>query len=138
MNTPQHTQLPVAQLWQMRPEQLRLYARVATALADLHRQIEEVTKDGVQTLNAAAKPRQPMRPPRAGSLRETVHAVLSEAGTDGLPRKEILMRAALRRGVPNDAKLAAAVGMILRDHEHDKGIRRLANGTYAACSERRS
>ena len=138
MKTPQHTQLPIAQLWQMPPEQLRLYARVATKLADLHTQIEQLAVDGAHPTHTAAKPRQPMRAPRAGSLRETVHAVLAEAGPDGLPRKEIARRAAIRRAVPDDAKLTAAVGMILRDHEHDNGIRRLAHGTYAAGAERRS
>lgn len=59
MQTPQHTQLPAAQLWQMPPEQLRLYARVAT-------------------------------------------------------------------------KLAAAVGLILRDHEHDSGIHCLSGGNYTS------
>jgi len=122
----------------MPPEQLRLYARVATKLADLHAQIEQLAVDGAQTPHSAAKPRQPMRAPRAGSLRETVHAVLSEACPDGLPRKEIARRAAIRRAVPDDAKLAAAVGMILRGHEHDGAICRLAHGTYAAGSERRS
>ena len=138
MKPPQHTQLPVAQLWQMPPDQLRLYARVATKLADLHAQIERAAADGMQTPHTTAKQRQPMRAPRAGSLRETVHTVLSEAGPDGLPRKEIARRAAIRRGVPDDTKFATAVGMVLRDHEHDNGIRRLARGTYAAGYERRS
>lgn len=138
MQTPQHTRLPVAQLWQMPPEQLRLYARVATKLADLHTQIEQLGVDGAQTLHTAVKPRQPMRAPRAGSLRETVHAVLSAAGPDGLPRKEIARRAAIRRAVPDDAKLAAAVGLILRDHEHDSGIHCLSGGNYTSSQPTQS
>lgn len=130
MQTPQHTQLSVAQLWQMPPEQLRHYARVVTKLADLRTQIEGLHADREQS-STTPKPRPPMRPPRTGSLRETVHAVLSEAGPDGLPGKEIARRAALRRAVPDDAKLAAAVGTILRGHEHDHGIRCLNGGNYA-------
>jgi hypothetical protein len=137
MNTPQHTQLPVAQLWQMPPEQLRLYASVANKLARLREQIDRAAAcDGPRA--AQDKSRRPRRRPRSGSLREAVHAVLAQAAPASLDRKELTMRTAIRRGVPPDAKLAEAIRVMLRDCEHDTGIRRLPDGTFAAGLEAQS
>ena len=131
MKTQQNTQL-VAELWQMPPEELRLVSQIAAKLAALRSQFERATGRRSEDRSATAAPRQPLRPPRAGSLRETIHAVLADAAPGALDRKELTARSAMRRAIPNDAKLAAAVGMILRDWQHDGGINRLDDGTYAS------
>jgi hypothetical protein len=131
MKTQQNTQL-VAELWQMPPEELRLIAQIAAKLAALRSQVGRASGRREEESSSVRGPRHPMRPPRAGSLRETIHMVLSEAAPGALDRSEIVARAAARRGIPNDAKLAAAVWMVLRDWEHDKGINRLAEGSYCA------
>jgi hypothetical protein len=136
MKTQQNTQL-VADLWQMPPEELRLVSQIAAKLAGFRERIERGAARGGPSASQDNS-RRPMRPPRPGSLREAVHAVLSNAAPASLDRKELAMRTAVRRGVPADAKLAAAVGMILRDCEHDTGIRRLPDGTFASGSETES
>jgi len=135
MKTQQNTQL-VADLWQMPPEELRLVSQIAAKLAALRSQFGPATGRRSEDGSCAAGPRQPMRPPRSGSLRETIHAVLSDAAPAALDRKELTARAAMKRAIPNDAKLAAAVGMILRDWQHDDGINRLDDGTYASGKAR--
>ena len=72
------------------------------------------------------RPRPPLKPPRPGSVRADVYAVL---GGDPMHSREIALAIAKRRGTALDEKLAATVGNILRD-QFDKKIERVAYGIY--------
>ncbi len=74
-------------------------------------------------------PRPPMRPPSAGSLRESIYHVLEAEGAAASPKRIAHLVAAIRN-VPLSDNLKANVGEILRNR-HDPRIRRIANGLYA-------
>lgn len=79
------------------------------------------------------RPRPPMRPPAAGSLREAVYLVLEREAGPATPKHIVQMVSAMRN-MPATDNMRASIGEILR-HPHDPRIRRVAVGLYTieAC-----
>ena len=118
-------------------ENLRLYARTITQLAELREQIDKAVSannsaGGFSPAAARTELRKPMRSPREGSLRAALHEILLQEAPRALDKKEIVARIAGRRAVAADGKLAAAVGAIL-NNAHDAAITRLGEGRYVAA-----
>jgi len=78
--------------------------------------------------NIVATPRTPLRPPKPGSLRETIHAILRKADKP-LRRAEIIQTVAEIKSLPLDDKLKAKVGQVLT-FSLDPKIRKVAYGIY--------
>jgi hypothetical protein len=77
----------------------------------------------------ARNPRLPLRPPKPGSLRQTIYQILGQKNGMPLSRAEIIAQAAaVRNCKPND-NFKASVGEILRC-KTDPRIRRVAHGMY--------
>jgi len=73
--------------------------------------------------------RAPMRPPKPGSLRATVHGILCKS-TAPMRRSAVIAAVASARGEEADDKLIAKVGDIL-NNPHDESIRRVGHGIFA-------
>lgn len=80
------------------------------------------------------RPRPPMRPPAAGSLRESVYFVLEAEKNPAAPKRVVELVAAMRN-VPVSENLKASIGEILRNR-HDPKIRRIGSGLYAIVPEK--
>lgn len=76
----------------------------------------------------AASARDPLRPPKPGSLREIVHRILREADKP-LRRAEIIRIVAKMKALPIDEKLKAKIGDILTC-SLDRNIKKVAYGIY--------
>ncbi len=76
----------------------------------------------------AASAREPLRPPKPGSLRAIVHRILREADKP-LRRAEIIGIVAKIKSLPIDEKLKAKVGEILTC-SLDRNIKKVAYGIY--------
>ncbi len=79
--------------------------------------------------------RAPMRPPKAGSLRASVHEVLRRS-TGAMQRSAVIATVASARGAATDEKLIAKVGDIL-NNPHDEVIRRVGHGVFTIEKEAR-
>jgi hypothetical protein len=73
--------------------------------------------------------RAPMRPPKPGSLRASVHGILRKS-TGPMRRSAVIAAVASARGAEADEKLIAKVGDIL-NNPHDESIRRVGHGIFA-------
>jgi len=80
------------------------------------------------TGRAVPAPRQPLRPPKAGSLRHTVHEILRGANRP-IQRRDIINTAARLRGASVDINFKAKVGDILTN-AIDPNISRVGYGKY--------
>lgn len=76
----------------------------------------------------ATAARQQLRSPKPGSLRDTIHRILQEAGSP-MQRAGIIREASKRTGAPVDPRLKAKVGDILTCGL-DPNIKRVAYGIY--------
>lgn len=85
-----------------------------------------LSKPSASRLASAA--RAPLRPPKEGSLRHDVHAILREAGGP-LRRADIIAAAATKRGVAITESLRCKIGDILCS-DLETRIHRVAHGVY--------
>ena len=132
MNTPQH----LANLMLLPWPELQTYQQVVADIVSLRTRVDTPpAREPVNPLPPVLgleprglQERSPMREPKPGSMRGTIHDILRSAGKP-MRRAEVIALVASKRGVPIDDALKAKVGDHLTNR-HDPFVRKLAQGIY--------
>jgi hypothetical protein len=126
--------------WRLSAPELERHIEFLGELARLKTKFQQGASPCESTPALAARPplaergssllrRAPMRPPKPGSLRASVHGILRKS-TGPMRRSAVIAAVASARGAEADEKLIAKVGDIL-NNPHDESIRRVGHGIFA-------
>ena len=127
--------------WRLSPPELERHMEFLGELARLKTKFQQAPPPSESAPTLAARPplvergspsltrRAPMRPPKPGSLRASVHGILRRS-TGPMRRSAVIAAVASARGEEAGDKLIAKVGDIL-NNPHDESIRRVGHGIFA-------
>jgi hypothetical protein len=127
--------------WRLSPPELERHMEFLGELQRLKTKFQQAASPAESAPALAVRPplaeresspltrRAPMRPPKPGSLRASVHGILRRS-TGPMRRSAVIAAVASARGAEADEKLIAKVGDIL-NNPHDKTIRKIGHGIFA-------
>lgn len=149
-----HKNEHITELWLLPMSELKTHQAIINDLVNLRERIEqppETSFKGVPSALQTPTPllphqpsqglrtlheRAPMRSPKPGSMRSTVHEIL-QAAAEPMPRGEMIAQVAAKRGVVADDMLKAKVGDLLNSR-HDPYIKKVAKGIYCYVPQEES
>jgi hypothetical protein len=127
--------------WRLSPPELERHIEFLGELQRLKTKFQQAAPPAESAPALAARPslsergstsltrRAPMRPPKPGSLRASVHGILRRSAGP-MRRSAVIAAVASARGAETNDKLIAKIGDIL-NNPHDESIRRVGHGIFA-------